>query len=157
MLINPKKRRAHRWLSQSSVQFDPELRFHLGGHNYGGDVGKTSSYDPTENRVLWAGQLQTTADRRALYHEAAHGLDLRYMTDADRARVRRLIDPTGRYAHLPWMWSQMPAGQQNPGVTYAEPMMERFADAVADVAMTRHGYPALRAFLAEIQARGPHS
>lgn len=153
MIVNPKKRRAHRWLRESSVQFDPELRFHLGGHDYHGSVGETSAYDPLENRILWEGQLRNQQDRGDLYHEAAHGIDMRYMTDADRERARRLMDPTGRYAHVPWN----PPDGMDPANTNFQPMRERFADFVAQLAMTKDGYPAMRQFLAQIQARGPHS
>lgn len=147
-----KKQRAQRWLSQSTIPVVPGLGFRLGGYNYGGSVGRTSSYDEATNRILWQGPLASRHDRRELYHEAAHAFLARYAKEAaDRDRLRRLVAPNNK---TPWSWGEMPKGQRNPGRTGRnEPFEELLADRLADLSFNRNGHPVLRRFLAELAAR----
>lgn len=143
-MLTGKRGRAKRWQRHMTVPTVP-VNFHLGGHAYG---GTTPYYDPQQNTVYWVGSLANEDDRYAYYHELGHAFDYQKMNDADRARIRRLIDPMGRNQSQ-WRWNE-----RNPMHSHgSDAFEERFADTYAQLAMTNQGYGTLRRVLAEIAAR----
>lgn len=147
--MSVKRLRAWHWLRQSHVPVAPGLRLRQGGYDYGGTLGKTSSY--IGNGVIaWEGPLASEQDRHDLYHEAGHAFLREYKcTPADCARIAHLA---GFNAHTPWWWGDMK--DPNPATAKRQPLDENFADLYATLARHPQGYPALRGFLTEIANRG---
>jgi hypothetical protein len=146
-----KREHARRWLRRSHVPVPP-VGFHLGGWDYGGTLGKTSSYRPDLRSIWWEGPLVDRQDREDLYHEGGHAFLDQWCTEGDLARIRHLAF---RGSDKPWWWNEMP--DPNPATGNEQPLEEDFADLFSQLAMTSAGWPGLRKTLAEIAARHQES
>jgi len=146
-----KREQARRWLRQSHVPIPP-VGFHLGGWDYGGTLGKTSSYRRDLRSIWWEGPLVSRQDREDLYHEGGHAFLGQWCSEGDLARIRHLAFPG---SNKPWWWTEMP--DPNPATADEQPVEEDFADLFSQLAMTSAGWPVLRKTLAEIAARNRES
>lgn len=121
----------------------PGLRFHEGGWDYGGTLGKTSAYRRelgTVGAIWWEGPLKTAQDRKDLAHECGHAfLDVCIAPSQNLEKLRLFFPP--HPATKPMWWSDMP--DPNPATSLEQPLEEDFADAYANLAVDlrhRHGY-----------------
>lgn len=103
--------------------------------------GLFSYYDTEHDRLF----LLPDIDRYGFFHEYGHVLDRHKLLDEHRYVLTGMLCPK---QPRQWDWTGLdPATYEGP-----EPVMEVFADAYADLCMSRFKRPRLRRFLRKVLA-----